>query len=387
MKKITILFLICSLVLAGCSAQNETAVQKNTIRKVGIQKVNSLTYSDELTLSGNIVPVNTVKLSFKIPGVASEILVDEGDYVKAGQPIAKLDQEDYMIKVKAAQAELDSYRMQIDSEIPAKINQAKAQLDLTKSLYDRVEALYEKNAVTKSQLDEISAKLTVDENTYNEAVSAKAIAEKKLLMAEASLDLANSNISDTTIYSPIDGVILKQLVEAGETVGAGYPIVAIGQVDKVWAQIGVPDEYINSLFAGQKANVYIYGADKTLEGLVDETSSLADAQTRTFPVKIVLDNPESKLKPGMICRVDIDINDSSKITVPLSSIVKVSSGSSVFVYSDSTRTASRRMVETGEILKDRIEVTEGLKTGELVVVEGQSFIRDGDEVAAEEMTE
>ncbi|MGE4283660.1 MAG: efflux RND transporter periplasmic adaptor subunit [Clostridia bacterium] len=383
----TSILLICFLVLTGCTSKQEETVQKQTVKHVYTKMIESSGYSDKLTLSGNIIPTQTVKLSFKIPGIVSNVLVNEGDFVQKGQAIAEMNQGDYLIKVKAAQAELKAARLQIQTEIPARINQAKAQYDLTKISYDRVKTLFEHEAVSKSQLDEISAKLTVDENTYHQAVDAKVIAETKLEMAEASLDLANSNITDTIIYSPINGVILQKVVETGETTDAGYPIVAIGEVDKVWSQIGVPDEHINLLHIGQKADVYIYGIDKSVEGIVAEITSLADTKTRTFPVKILINNFNGELKPGMISKVDIRLSDSEKILIPLSSVMHLSAGSAVYIYLNDTQTVSKRIIETGEILKDRIEVIKGLEHGEKVIVEGQFVLRDGDKVTAEEMIE
>lgn len=386
-KKMTSILLICFLLLTGCATQAEKSVQQEAVKQVYTKTISNAAYANQLTLSGNVIPTETIKLSFKIPGVVSSVLVDEGEFVKKGQAIAILDEEDYSIKVKAAQAELEAARLQIKTEIPAKINQAKAQYDLTKVTFDRIKALFEKGAVSKNQFDEISAKLIVDENTYNQAMDAKTIAETKLRMAEASFELANSNVSDTVIYSPIDGVILQKVVESGETTSAGYPIVAIGQVDKIWVQVGVPDEYINSLSKSQSAKVYAYGIDKYVGGTIDEINSLADVKTRTFPVKILVNNANGELKPGMISKVDISLDDSEKILIPLSSVIHLSAGSAVYVYSDATQMASKRMIETGEIFKDQIEVMKGLKAGEKLIVEGQFVLRDGEKVAAKEMTE
>lgn len=386
MKRITVILCISLMLLTGCTPK-PAAAQEEIRRRVCYVTVKPSEYSEKLTLSGNVVPVQTVKLSFKIPGVVSGIMVKEGDYVTEGQVIAAMDQSDYQIKARASKAEYQSARLQIESEIPARINQAKAQYELTKALYERVRNLYEKNAVTVSQLDEITAKLTVDENTYKLAIEAKDIAETKLKMAEASMDYADSNVSDTTIYSPINGVILKKLTEAGEATAAGYPVVVIGQTDKVWIETGVSDEAISSIEPGQRAEIYVYGLDKTFQGTVDEITSLADTKTRTFSVKILVDNTSEELKSGMIARVDVKLQESEKTLVPLSSIVQLSTGPVLYVYSDEKQAAVRRVVETGEIAGGRIEIKSGLENSEKVIVEGQSVIHDGDRVTAEEISE
>ena len=384
MKRITPILLIFCLMITGCGAKEET-VQEETIKKVYTQTVGASKYSDGFTVSGNVTPTEVVKLSFKLPGVISNVFVDEGDKVTQGQVVATMDQSDYSLKVKAAQSEYDAAKLQIETEIPAKLSQAQAAYDLTKVTYDRLKVLYEQEAIPKAKFDEISTKLKVDENTLKQAKEARNITETKLKMAEAALEAANSNINDTTIHSPINGVVLKKIFESGEVTNAGYPVVAIGKVDKVWVEIGVPDQHINSLKKGQKVNVYGYGINKSMEGTIDKITSLANEKTRTFPVKILVDNANGELKPGMIVKVDLGLNQSDKVIIPLSSVINLAEGSAVYVYSDETKTVSKRIIKTGIILNDKIEVTKGLKNGEKLVVEGQFVVKDGEKVTAKEM--
>lgn len=371
--------------LTGCQEKQEGITEQKIIKQVYIQTIDQSAYSDQLTVSGNIVPTQTVKVSFKIPGIVSHVVVNEGDTVHKGDTIAKLDQEDYLIQVKADEAQVKAARLQIETEIPAQINQSKAQYELTKTTYERIKTLVEKGAVSQSQLDEISAKLVVDKNTYDQAIGAKEIAQSKLEVAQSELDFANANIQDMILYSPIEGIVLQKMVEDQETISEGYPVVVIGQTGKVWAQIGVTDEYINALHQGQKAKVYIYGIDRWVEGSIDEITSLADEKTRTFPVKIDLDNSKGEFRPGMICKAEIPLKDSKKILIPISSVIHLAAGSAVYTYSDNTKTVEKRMIETGEIVNDQIEVVKGLKFGEKIVVQGQFVIHDEDVVAAEEM--
>lgn len=419
-KELSVLFL-CFLLLSGCANQTQTASEE-LVRHISIQTVSASDYTNTVTLSGNVVPIQTVKLSFKIPGIVSEISVKEGDEIKAGQSIAALDQNEYQISVQAAQAQvstalsgesaaqaqiegaqaqLETADVQIATEIPTKINQAKAQLDLVQTNYDRVKTMVDQGIAAQNSLDEITTQLEVAKNTYQQALDAQAVAETKRQAAQAQLEaakaqynasgsqtqaasaalaLANSNIHDTKIQSPIDGVILQKIVEPGEVISAGYPIVAIGSIDQVWVEIGVTDEYVNTLKKGQKAEVYVYGIDQILEGTVDEVSALADAATRTFSVKILVDNTSRLLKPGMICKVDVILGGDQKILIPVSSVIHLADGSAVFVYLNDTRTVEQKMIETGEIRKDKIEVLSGLNFGDELVIEGQYVLRNGDKV-------
>lgn len=382
MKKIFIIFLISCVFLTGCGSEEEVILK--TERKVTTQLIGTSNHSNSISLSGNITPTETVKLSFEIPGTITDINVNEGDYVQAGQVISTLDTKDYNLKVKAAQAQYDAAKKQIDDEIPAKIAQAQSALDLTKTTYDRLKALYDVGGISQSQLDEITTKLNVDTETLNTAISAKDVAETSLQQAKAALDLANSNIKSTTLTSPISGVILKKLNEAGENTAAGYPVVAIGNVDKVYIEVGVPDDSIDKIQKGMNVTAKVYGLDKDVTGTVEEIGQLSDTATRTFPVKILVDNTDKKLKAGMTCKADISLESNERIFVPLSSVIHLSSGEVVFVYNDKDKTVAQKKIKTGEIVNDKIEVTEGLNNGEILVTDGQFVLHDGDKVVEKE---
>ena len=429
MKKV-ITYILLAAFLTGCSTTNAEQSSRAELRTVATQTVEANGYGNVLTVSGNIVPTQTVKASFKIPGVLYDVAVSEGESVFAGQTIATLDKVDYNIQVKGAQAqrgaaqaqtsaavaqrEAATAQLQLDTEIPTKIEQAKAQYDLTKTSYDRVKTLYEQGIASKSQFDEISAKLTVDQNTYQQALDAKSIAESKIKSAqsqlhaaeaqismtnaqvsasnaqiaasEAQLDAAKNNLDDTVLTSPINGVVLQKISEKGETISAGYPIVAIGDINNVYAEIGVTDEAVNQITKGQQAEIYIYGLNETVTGVVDEINSLADTTTRTFPVKIRIDNADGKLKPGMVCRAEIPMDNIKSIFVPIDSVIHFAEGSAVFVLNENN-TVSKKTVATGEITGDKIQIYSGLQSGDVIVTKGQFTLHDGDTVQIEEMTE
>lgn len=386
MKRVFIMLLISCLFLTGCSNSDQQVVEKS-IREVSTEIIGSSEHLDTISLSGNVVPTEIVKLSFEIPGNISQITVSEGDCVNKGQIISTLNTKDYNLKVKAASAQYEGSKKQIESEIPIKIKQAQAQLDLTQATYDRLKALYDVGGISQSQMDEITAKLTVDKETLNQAIEAKDTAETNLKQAEAALDLANSNINSTTLTSPIDGVILQKLFENGENIAAGYPVVAIGNINNVYVEVGVTDQYINSISKGQTVNVYIYGLEKEVTGTIEEIGQLSDTATRTFPVKILINNSEGELKPGMTSKVSINVNSSDKILIPISSVINLSDGSAVYVYSDDTQTVTKKYIETGDIVKDKIEVVSGLSNGEKLVVDGQFVLHDGEKATEKEMSE
>lgn len=466
MKKYLIVLL--TLALCGCastSASDNSDDAASNEKLVSIEEIKPQTEGDSITLSGNVVPVKQAALSFKQAGVLDEVYVKEGDVVKAGDKIASLKTSDYRLKVDAAKAQTagaaaqtntaqagveaaqaqadaayaqvqtaqaaldaaisqrDTAQLQIDTEIPSKIEQAKQQLELTQKKYNDIKQLYDNGVAAKSQFDEISTKLEVDKQTYQQALDAKDVAESKLKAAQSQIDAARStknaaqstynaamaqvnaakstsgaaqaqtdaakvqqqaadnSLEDTVIYSTMDGVVLKKVMNSGETVAAGTPIAVVGSSDKMWVRVGVPDNYINRIKKGQKAVIHVYGLDESAEGTVDEIGVLADTTTRTFTVNILADNGANLLKSGMICSTDIIFSGESKVLVPVDSVISMPEGDVVYVYNNGK--VKKTAVTTGDITGSRIEVKTGLKSGDKLVVDGQFVLNDGDSVAAE----
>ncbi|MGB5823414.1 MAG: efflux RND transporter periplasmic adaptor subunit [Proteocatella sp.] len=374
--------LLCiSMVFTGCGS--ETPVDEEIIKPVQILQSVYGSQENSLSLSGNILPGETVKLAFKNPGVITQADFTEGDFVKAGQKMASIDTKEYNLQVQASASDYESSKMQIESEIPARISQAKAQLDLTKVTYERIASLYEAGGATKAQLDEITAKKIADENTYKLAMEAEALAKSRLEKAQAGLELSQTKLSDTTINSPIDGIVMKKLVEEGEVTGAGYPVVAVGRVNVVDAEIGVSDKDIQDIEIGETVKVYLYGLNKVFNGVVHEIGPTADPATRTFAVKVAIQNPNFEIRPGMVAKVKIPISSTQGIQVPLSSVITKSDGQMVFVYDEQTGTVKKQLVQTGKIVKDQIEIISGLKDKDNVVIQGQFRLHNGDSVKVE----
>lgn len=415
----TAAIVISCITLTGCA--NDTGLQQQEeLRRISVMEIGSAQNNNMITVSGNITPMKTVQLSFKLGGVISDIYSKEGETVKSGEKIAKLETSDYSIQAsvanadesmaqagigvaqaqyEAAKAEYDAASLQAETEIPSKIAQAKAQLELTQVTYNRFKSLVEAGGAAQSELDEIGTKLTADTETYQQALDAKTISEANLGAAQhkveayaaqihassaeakkaiSAVSKANNDLEDTTIVSPFDGVILKKTMNAGETVSAGYPVVAIGNTNNVYVEIGVSDEYINFLKKGQSAKITVYGNDGVFNGKIAEIGSLADINTRSFLVKILLDNPEGVLKPGMIARASIQTGTANVLAIPLESVLQLSAGSSVYLYNAQSGTVEKRTVTTGEILGENIEVTDGVQVGEKLVIEGQFMLHDGD---------
>lgn len=380
------LILILSILLTGCKTKEVIKIE-DPLKPVTIVDIETKTYSKDIEMSGNVKPAQLVKIGFKVSGVIEEAYVKEGDDISAGQTLMHINPHDYELGVIAANAKYESLDMELRSKIDSAINQAKANLDFVNIQLERVRRLHEKGAVAKKTVEELEVALVVAENKHQEATDAKATSESQLRQAEAGLELAQSQLSDTVLTSPIDGTVVKQVFEAGETIAPGHPALVLGRLDTLEVEVGVPDNLIDLIKIGEEVNIFIYGIDKQIKGVISSIDTTADLETRTFGVKIDIDNAERHIKPGMIANVTINMDKVSAITVPIDSVLDNGEGSSVFIYDKETSSVIRREIKTGNVFGDRIEITEGLENGETIVVDGQYRLIDGEKVNARRVEE
>ena len=421
-----LLILLLSLLLAGCSSGQKASP---VLRSVSVEPVTAAENTTTLSLSGSVKPSDTVNLSFKLSGKLQEVLPKEGDYVSAGALIASMQTTDYVLQQNAAQsdyaaatsniasaqsqyqaalAEYEAAKREAETTVPAQLEQAEAQLSLTQASYDRLSALWQSEMVSQSQMDEITAKLKADQATYQMALDAQQVADAKLQAARDAAEAyrnqisaaealaakadtayrkAGNDLTDTRITSPINGTVMRVLYSAGETIAAGYPVAVIGVTDPVYVEVGVSDASIGDIYIGQTARITAFGSGIIRSGTVDEIAASADPTTRTYAVRLKVDNPDDALKSGMIVKAEFSSKNAPVITVPLDSVLQLHSGPVVFLYDANQQTVRRTSITTGEITGDRLEILSGLTEGDLLVTAGQFQLHDGDQVVLVEEKE
>jgi HlyD family secretion protein len=286
-----------------------------------------------LRLSGN-VELTAVELSFKSPGWVKERPVDEGQAVKAGQVVARLDDVEIQREVARQEALVDAARANLEElergSRPEEIRQgeaalasARADLEKQRAEFARQRELLSREVISQREFDAAKSAFEMAEAREGQARESLALLKKgprserieagraALVQAEASLAIARRQLENTVLLSPMDGTVLAKNTEAGEYVSPGTPIVTVGNLDEVWLRAYVEETDLGRVRLGQKARVT---ADtfpgKAYEGTVSFIASDAEftpksVQTRkervklVYRVKIDVANPSQELKPGM----------------------------------------------------------------------------------------
>ncbi len=288
-----------------------------------------------------------VKVGARITGKVEHLYANIGDRVKKGQVLVRLEQDDLKARVDQAEAAYEEAAAAFD----------KAKIDL-----ERDKPLAEKGYVTQQSMD-------VLQNTYD-------MTKARLLKAKADLDYAKAQLSYATITAPIGGTIASVTTQQGETVAAGLnapTFITIIDLDKLEVNAYVDETDIGKIGVGQEAFFTVDTfADRDFKGKVTAIYPRAVLQENVvnYITLISIDNSEGKLKPDMTANVTVTLKKKTGVlTVPVAAITRESGRKYVMLQGKDGK-AIRREVKTGWKEGAYIEITSGLKEGDMVLVSG-----------------
>jgi len=248
--------------------------------------------------------------------------------------------------------------------------------------------LYEKQSLTKPDYDGARAQLDGYQAQLDANVAQQKLSEARVAGAEALLHEADIAVQDSSVKSPINGTVLKRLVEVGALVAPGTPAFILGDVHEVKTVFGVSDTVLPKIKMGMVLPVTseaLPGA--TYSGRVTRIAPTADPRTRVFDVELTVPNTDGRLKPGMIASLTLNGETMKEPVpvIPLAAVVQPPPGKTGYmVYvaeqQGGSTIARAQMVELGDALGDRIAVRAGLNAGQKVVVTGASLVHDGETV-------
>lgn len=323
------------------------------------------TIRERVSLVGSLRAKLRVEVTPKFSGRVVEIRVDRGDTVRAGQVIARLEDDELQEQVRRAEASLRVAR--------ASMVQRSAELKSVEMELNRYRSLEEEGVVSSEQREQAQTRVEVSRAQVN-------LAEAQVAQAEAELAELQIRLGQTDVLSPLTGVVGQRYVDPGALVTTNTPILLILDISSMELVVNVPERDINKLQVGNEARILVDAVPgEELSGRVVRISPLLDPQTRTAPVEIEVPNPARNLKAEMFARVALNLmTEKEALLIPRDALVYRGNRSGVFVVeSDVVRFQT---IETGIAEADRIEVRTGLTEGETVVTRGANLLKNGDAV-------
>ncbi|WP_122665228.1 efflux RND transporter periplasmic adaptor subunit [Pseudomonas viridiflava] len=290
-------------------------------------------------------------LAFRIGGKVSKRLVEEGQRVKANQPLAELDAQDVRLQLDATRAQVAA---------------AEANLQLVRSERDRYKTLMDRQMVSRSQFDNA-------ENLYRSG-------EARLKQIKAELTVADNQTSYAVLRAPQDGVVAKRLVEVGQVVAAGQTVFTLAADGEREVLISLPEQNFARFKTDQPVTVELWTQrEQRFPGRIRELSPAADPRSRTFAARIAFAGGKVPAELGQSARVFIEAAQAVPLAVPLSAVTSENGSHYVWrVAADST--LKRVNVRLGPYGQESVPVLEGLAASDWIVAAGVHVLHEGEQV-------
>ena len=339
-----VILIIISLMNTISSEKVRLAKEKAASQAQGRKPVNTVlleikptAIEDSLNLPGIIEPWTRLELLARINGSIVEVLVKEGDLVEQGDVLARIESDDY--------------RIALDS--------ARAAYNLARADFERSKLMLASKTVPKAGLEE---------------------SESTMLIAKAAMEDAKLKLSRCTITAPISGVIRRLDAKVGLLLSVGDPVCEILQNDRVKAVVGIPESDVDAVSRLEEVEITIQALEnRQVTGKKYFLAPSPETSARLYRIELELDNKSGDILPGMFLRAKVVkqvVEDG--LAVPLYSVITRNNEQFVFVAENDV--VRKQPVKLGIIEKWLVQVTEGLQSGDRVVIEGHREVEDGQEI-------
>ena len=337
------------VVLVGCGSAQADDTQDQMasedfarVINVEVSTIGTETFVEEIRLTSVAMASQDVSIQAEETGAVRELYVDRGDRVRAGQPIAKLD----------------------DALLRAQVDQARAAAELAEQTWQRRQRLWEE--------DEVGSELAYLEARFGAEQSA------------AVLRGLEERLERTVIRAPFEGIFEERHVDVGTMVSPGTTIGRVVDLDPIKVFAGVPERYAPDVRVGAGAQVVFEAVGgRAYQAVIRYVGATVNPRSRTFPIEVEIPNGAQDIKPEMVGNMAVTRRQVEEaIVVPQDALVRVEEGYAVFVVADGNGapTAERRLVELGPTRRNLVVVDAGVQPGEQLVVVGQKSVADGDRV-------
>jgi membrane fusion protein, multidrug efflux system len=325
------------LSLTGCKADSVDARPPERVVQVVVADVKRESVAETLSLVGSVLANEMVEIKSETDGKIEKIHFQEGQEVKQGDLLIELD----------------------DTKLAAALAEAEANFKLSKANFERNKELFESHLISQQEFDQVGAIYQAN---------------------QAGIDLKKRQLKDTRIYAPFDGVMGARSVSPGQVIARNTTLTWLVDQDPVKVEINVPERFLGQLKLGQTIAIKVAAyPDRSFAGKVFFIAPFVDPVMRTALVKALLPNPGRELVPGMFASLDLTlkIRDQS-LVIPEAALSKLLDDEYAMLFvRDAAGTAQLKRVKIGTRLPGKVEILDGLKEGDTVIVEGIQKLAPG----------
>jgi len=331
MKKSVIL---CVIAFAAVSCANGTKTSdsqaaQEVVPIVMVEEATTMNVSDDQAYSSTVQPWAKNNIAPQSAGRIESLMVEIGDYVSAGQVVARMDD--------------------------VQLQQAELQLNNDKLEYERLKTLHDQGGVSQSDFDSFEMACKVHRSSYENL------------------------LKNTVLRSPVTGVISARNYDSGDMYAMAQPLYTVEQIVPVKLLIGVSETDYSKIKRGDKTVIRVDAfPGQSFAGTISNIYPTIDASTHTFNVEVKVPNTDRRLRPGMYSKVTVTFDNAERVIVPDNAVVKQQGSGDRYVYRlNDDSTVSYVKVQLGRRLGDKYVILDGVSAGEKVVTEGVLRIKDG----------
>ena len=336
--------------LTACKPVEEP--EPEPIRPVRVTTIETREGGETVTLTGRVEAQNEVSLSFRVGGRMIARSVNVGDRVRAGQVVARLESETARNTLRSARADLTA---------------ARARLVEAQNNFERHRSLLDRGFITRAMFDQ--------------AEQAFRSARAQVDAAQAQASIAETQLGYADLISDSSGTVTARRAEPGEVVAAGQPIVQLAREGGRDAVFDVPARVIQSASANAEIVVTLSSDSKVqTTGRVREVAPQADPVTRTFKVRVGLNNPPAAMRLGSTVTGSTQLGAGPGLEIPASALTSANQRPAVWILDPANNTVSLRNIEVLRYDLARVAVAGGLQAGDIVVTAGVQTLRPGQQV-------
>lgn len=335
--------------LAGCS---KPAAPTEDVRPVRTLTVEPRSTSAVAEFAGEVRPRVETRAGFQVGGRMTQRLVEVGQAVKQGQPLATIDPQDYRLAAEASEAARTSAQVDRDQQ---------------RADYQRFQDLRAKGFISQAELDRRKASLDAAEARYAQTA--------------ANARATGNQAAYAVLRAPHDAVVTAIDAEVGQVVGAGQSVIRLARTGEKEVAIGIPEQQLAVLKSASDISVRLWAGGPPIQGRLRELSPVADPATRTFPARITLVEAPSNVALGMTASVAFAIPLAQPvIALPLQALLVEGGTTHAWRYDPPSGTVTRTRISVGNVAGNEVVVTEGLKAGDIVVTAGAHQLQEGQKV-------
>ena len=393
LRSFTLIPVFVALVAVACGRADATA--SRSAAEVGAVSVTTLTADAQpitrfIRVSGTLTAQEEADVAAEIAGRVVATPVERGSRVDLNGDLIRISPAEVEAQAREAQANAAQIeaRLGIANGVTFDVNKvpevanAHATHMLARTDFERAKLLHDRQLMSQSEFDKSSAQMDSAERQFDVAKNSAEQQYQALLAARARVTVAQKALADTVVRAPFTGVVGERFVSVGDYVTRGTKVASIMRVDPLRVELTVPEQYVSVVATGRAVTFEVDAyPGETFTGQVRYVSPSVKAETRALVIEAVVPNGSGRLKPGFFATARIE--QSSRlpgILVPATAVRTVDGTARVFVINGDR--AEERIVMTGQVVGDQIEISSGLKPGEHVAASGIEKLVDGVRVAA-----